>query len=53
MLTMPAVFAGSFFGVILGKMLSNEAKVILFGTTVAWSIKTTGQKAIALLAKEK
>ena len=41
-LTMPCVFLGSFLGVLLGKLLEDDVQVIIFGITVAWSIKTTG-----------
>ena len=51
--TMPCVFLGSFFGVILGKMIGETAQVIIFGLTVTWSIKTTGQKALQLLKEER
>jgi len=49
MLTMPAVFMGSFIGVFLGTYLEGERgeliKMCLFGITVAWSIYTTIGKA--------
>jgi hypothetical protein len=35
---MPFVFLGSFYGIILGKMMGATLQVILFGFTVAWSI---------------
>jgi hypothetical protein len=50
---MPCVFMGSFLGVILGKILGEDIQIIIFGTTVAWSIYTTTKKAFELLAKEK
>lgn len=53
LIVMPAVFFGSFVGVLLGNVLSEITKVVMFGTTVAWSIYTTSKKAIELLAKEK
>jgi len=49
MLAMPSVFLGSFIGVFLGSHLESEtgefAKMIMFGCTVAWSIKTTVKRA--------
>lgn len=45
-LVMPAVFLGSLIGVVLGQMIGQIAQVVLFGITVAWSIQTTGKKAI-------
>jgi len=53
LIVMPAVFFGSFVGVLLGNVLEEITKVIMFGTTVAWSIYTTTKKAIELLEKEK
>ena len=43
---MPFVFLGSFYGIILGKLIGSTAQVILFGFTVAWSIQTTAEKAL-------
>ena len=43
-ITMPAVFLGTFIGVILNQMSSEWLKVGLFGTTVAWAIFTTFKK---------
>jgi len=46
MITMPCVFLGSFIGVWLSKNVVGETiKVLLFGLTVSWSIKTTSAKA--------
>ena len=53
MMVMPAVFLGSFVGAILYGIVSEFYKVILFGTTVAWSIYTTTKKACQLLEEEK
>lgn len=50
---MPFVFLGSFYGVILGKMIGTTAQVVVFGITVAWSIQTTSKKACQLIEKEK
>ena len=50
---MPAVFLGSFFGVMIGKLVGELVQVIVFGITVAWSIKTTTVKACDLIKKEK
>ena len=52
-LTMPCVFMGSFIGVILGKAIGEIAQICIFGVTVAWSIKTTGTKALQLIKKER
>jgi hypothetical protein len=46
LIVMPAVFFGSFVGVLLGNVLTEITKVVMFGTTVAWSIYTTSKKAI-------
>ena len=51
-LAMPAVFLGSFFGVLLGQVVGELTQLIVFGITVAWSIKTTTSKACELLKKE-
>ena len=40
-ITMPFVFVGSFFGVIVGKMIGSTWQAIIFAITVAWSIYTT------------
>jgi len=54
MLTMPCVFLGSFIGVTLNHhIITSLQQVILFGLTVAWSIKTTAKKALEIIAKEK
>jgi uncharacterized membrane protein YfcA len=45
-ITMPFVFLGSFFGVILGKMIGSTWQAVLFAVTVAWSIFTTIKKAM-------
>lgn len=45
-IVMPFVFLGSFYGIILGKLIGSTAQVILFGFTVAWSIQTTAEKAL-------
>jgi len=52
-ITMPFVFLGSFIGVKLGLFFPEYVRVIVFGVTVAWSIKTTAAKAISLRAKER
>ena len=52
-LTMPAVFYGSFLGVLLKQQLSDITKECMFGVTVAWSIQTTFKKALQLIEKEK
>jgi len=49
---MPAVFLGSFFGVLLGQVVGELCQLIVFGVTVAWSVKTTAFKACELLKKE-
>lgn len=49
---MPAVFLGSFFGVLLGAIVGELCQLIVFGITVAWSVKTTTTKACELLKKE-
>jgi uncharacterized membrane protein YfcA len=51
-ITMPFVFLGSFYGVQLGHIVGETAQVIIFGVSVAWSIKTTSKKACELIAKE-
>lgn len=51
-LAMPAVFLGSFFGVLLGQVVGELCQLIVFGVTVAWSVKTTAFKACELLKKE-
>ena len=53
LLVMPAVFFGAFVGVLIGNNLKDIYKVIIFGVTVAWSIYTSGKKALKLLAEEK
>ena len=53
LLAMPAVFLGSFFGVMLGQIVGELCQIIVFGITVAWSIVTTTKKACELLEKEK
>jgi len=40
--TMPAVFLGSLIGVEAGPIVGQTWQMIIFGITVAWSIKTTG-----------
>lgn len=50
---MPAVFLGSFLGIMLGKLLEEYVQIIIFGITVAWSIKTTWAKARKLINEEK
>lgn len=50
---MPFVFLGSFTGVKLGQFFAEWVRVLVFGVTVAWSIKTTAAKAMSLRAKEK
>lgn len=52
-LTMPCVFMGSFMGVLLGKIIGETWQMIVFGITVAWSIKTTSKKAFQLLEEER
>jgi len=52
-ITMPFVFLGSFTGVKLGLFFDEWVRVVVFGLTVAWSIKTTATKAMSLRAKEK
>lgn len=37
-IVMPFVFLGSFYGIILGRLMGPKAQIILFGITVAWSI---------------
>jgi len=51
-ITMPFVFLGSFTGVKLGHLFPEWVRVVVFGVTVAWSIKTTFTKALKLRAKE-
>lgn len=51
-ITMPFVFLGSFYGVQLGHIVGETVQVIVFGVSVAWSIKTTFKKARELIAKE-
>ena len=53
LLVMPAVFYGAFLGVFIGNNISELAKVIIFGVTVAWSIYTSSKKALKLLEEEK
>ena len=54
MITMPCVFLGSFIGVWLSNNVVGEiTKVVIFGLTVSWSIKTTSAKACELIAKER
>jgi hypothetical protein len=43
---MPFVFLGSFYGVIIGKIIGDTAQTVIYGVTVAWSIYTTMQKVI-------
>lgn len=50
---MPFVFVGAFYGVMLGHLMGEITRVVIFAVTVAWSIKTTAQKAAKLIAKEK
>ena len=45
-ITMPFVFLGSFYGVIIGKIIGDTAQTVIYGVTVAWSIYTTMQKVI-------
>jgi hypothetical protein len=67
-ITMPAVFLGAYIGVSLNHMLAEWGKeqkargeensgvliqMCLFAVVVAWSIKTTAQKACELIKKEK
>ena len=52
MVSMPLVFFGSFIGVILGKVVGNIAQICIFEITVAWSIYTTGGKAVKMYQKE-
>jgi len=51
-ITMPFVFLGSFYGVQLGHIVGETVQVLVFGISVAWSIKTTFKKARELIAKE-
>ena len=51
-ITMPFVFLGSFYGVQLGHIVGEIVQVVVFGVSVAWSIKTTLKKACELIAKE-
>jgi uncharacterized membrane protein YfcA len=51
-ITMPFVFLGSFYGVQLGHIVGEMVQVLVFGISVAWSIKTTFKKARELIAKE-
>ena len=53
LIVMPAVFFGSFMGVLIGNNISELSKVIVFGITVAWSIYTSSKKACKLIAEEK
>ena len=53
LITMPAVFLGSLIGVNLGQVIGQTAQVIIFAITVAWSIQTTGKKAIQMIRKER
>jgi len=52
MIVMPAIFFGSMVGGILFDLTNQETKMLLFGSTVAWSIHTTIKKARALIAQE-
>lgn len=52
-ITMPFVFLGAFIGVKLGSLIGDTPRVLIFATTVAWSIQTTAKKAKSLLQKEK
>ena len=52
-ITMPFVFLGAFIGVKLGYYLGEIPRVVLFGCTVAWSIRTTAQKVVKLRKQEK
>jgi uncharacterized membrane protein YfcA len=52
-ITMPAVFFGSFLGVIISQQISQLTKEVMFGITVAWSIYTTWHKALQTLEKER
>ena len=49
---MPFVFLGSFFGVIIGKLIGDKAQTVIYAVTVAWSIYTTVQKVIQLRRQE-
>jgi len=51
-ITMPAVFFGSFLGVLISLKISNLVKESIFAVTVAWSIVTTFKKARQLIEKE-
>lgn len=51
-ITMPFVFLGSFYGVQLGHIVGETVQVVVFGVSVAWSIKTTLKKAMQLIEKE-
>ena len=50
---MPLVFLGSFFGVILGKLIGEKGQIIVFGLIMCWSIYTSFKKATELSKKEK
>lgn len=52
-LVMPAVFLGSMIGVKLGNMIGSNWQVLIFGTTVTWSIYTSYYKAKEVYLKEK
>ena len=52
MITMPAVFLGSFIGVKINQAVSSEVQAMVFAITVAWSIQTTWKKARQLIEKE-
>ena len=50
---MPLVFLGSYLGVLLGKMLGEVPRLLIFASTIIWSIQTTAKKAISLIKKER
>lgn len=50
---MPLVFLGSYLGVILGKMLGEVPRLLIFASTILWSINTTAKKAMSLLKRER
>ena len=52
-ITMPAVFLGTFIGVILNQICPEMIKVTVFGVTVAWSLQTTHMKYLQLKEKER
>lgn len=52
-LVMPAVFLGSMIGVKLGNLIGSDWQVLIFGTTVCWSIYTSAKKAREVWLKEK